>query len=114
MRNLHPFYNTDSLGNPLPGDEDHEPAGRTVSVEEPGEYGLLSTVVPFTGTDLDSGERVKFAVDHRPARHLLHALAHGEEPVVEVEDWQVLSVAAPVPAGLVDPDLTAYLATLAF
>lgn len=31
-----------------------------------------------------------FGVDHRPARRLRAALAANEEPMVEVEGWQIL------------------------
>ena len=40
----------------------------------------------------EEGERVRFATDHRPARHIGEAVEAAESrddlPVVEVEDWQ--------------------------
>jgi len=51
-----------------------------------------STIGFGLGVDED-GRRVRFAGDHRPLRHLGEALAVAEEPIlVEVDDWQVLSI----------------------
>ena len=51
-----------------------------------------STIGYGLGVDED-GRRVRFAGDHRPLRHLGEALAVAEEPIlVEVDDWQVLSI----------------------
>lgn len=44
----------------------------------------------FEGIDTDSGEIVYFAVDHRPARNLLHAIRSEDADTVEVEPWQVI------------------------
>lgn len=60
------------------------------------------TIVVLAGTDLDTGQRVEFAADHRPARAIIEALNEAlhdtdqnvEMPVAEVEDWQVLRVTA--------------------
>lgn len=51
----------------------------------------------FEGEEVESGDTVRFAVDHRPARHLAaevafaQALPTGDPVVAEVEEWQVLS-----------------------
>lgn len=55
----------------------------------------MSTIGRIQGMDLDTGEEIIFAADHRPARHIGEALceALNSEPlVVQVEDWQFLGV----------------------
>jgi hypothetical protein len=49
------------------------------------------TVVVFTGTDEETGDKVSFGADHRPAQELYDAALEQSEPVVaEVDDFQVL------------------------
>lgn len=60
----------------------------------------MATMGRCVGLDVETGEVVVFAADHRPARRLGEAVAwasdQGEDPpVAEVEDWQVLQVDDP-------------------
>lgn len=47
------------------------------------------TVVVFEGRT-EAGERQLFAADHRSAQAIADALHMGEEPVVEVDLWQLV------------------------
>jgi hypothetical protein len=48
------------------------------------------TIIVLTGTDEQTGDRVSFGADHRPATALYEAALEQDEPVVaEVDDWQV-------------------------
>lgn len=50
------------------------------------------TIIVFTGTDDETGDRVTFGADHRPATALYEAALEQSEPVAaEVEPYQVLS-----------------------
>lgn len=49
------------------------------------------SVFVFTGTDSETGDKLSFGVDHRPAQGLSDAVYQDEEVVAEVESWQVLS-----------------------
>jgi hypothetical protein len=56
----------------------------------------MSTIGYAWGKDIETGEAVKFAGDHRPMSHLCDALRaaagnDAEPPEVEVEGWQILS-----------------------
>lgn len=59
------------------------------SYDQPG---MFDTVVRFHGLDEEGGE-VTFGVDHRPARDLAEAVARGEDPIVDLEPWQILGAA---------------------
>lgn len=52
------------------------------------------SVVLFEGTTQnDVGDvEIRFAVDHHCAQDLVDALQRDEEPVVFLEDWQILGV----------------------
>ncbi len=63
----------------------------SVEVTVVHQFGLYDTLITFTGTDVDSGDLVRFGVDHRPARDIREALRQGELPMVEVEEWAILS-----------------------
>lgn len=43
----------------------------------------------------NAGETVRFAGDHRPMRAIGEAIDAGEIPVVELEDWVILSIDKP-------------------
>jgi uncharacterized protein (DUF2249 family) len=78
-------------------DVGYEPEGRTIEVDTVHPYDLFSTIITFTGTDLNTGERVTFGVDHRPARDIRWALEaeYAEHPTVyDVQEWAVLKVEA--------------------
>jgi len=47
------------------------------------------TVVVFDAYD-DERNEIQIAVDHRPAQALADALAHGEFPEADVDDWQII------------------------
>jgi hypothetical protein len=48
------------------------------------------TIIVLTGTDEQTGDRVSFGADHRPATALYEAALEQDEPVVaEVDGWQV-------------------------
>ena len=49
------------------------------------------TVVVATGTDVETGERVTFAGDHRVMGGLYAAVSEEGEIDAQVEAWQVLS-----------------------
>lgn len=55
----------------------------------------MSTIGYGIGIDIETGERVRFAGDHRAMRAVGEAMAFSEredeDVLVEVEDWQVLS-----------------------
>lgn len=52
----------------------------------------FATVHVFDGIDVDTGDQIVFAVDHRPARDLREALSDPEvEVYAELEGWQILS-----------------------
>ena len=48
------------------------------------------SVATATGTDMETGDWVTFAGDHRPMMAIAEALATGEDVEVDVEDWQIL------------------------
>jgi hypothetical protein len=49
------------------------------------------TIIVLEGTDRETGDRILFGADHRPAGHVIEALAATGEPVpCEVGSWQVL------------------------
>ena len=50
-----------------------------------------STLGYAEGVDEETGERVRFAGDHRPMRDIGEDLERGGSPVAEVEDWQVFA-----------------------
>lgn len=55
-------------------------------------FGLFDTIILFRAVGRDTSGRFKsvvIAVDHRPARAIREALAHGERPLVHAEEWQV-------------------------
>lgn len=60
---------------------------RTIAVEQVESHGSVGVGI---GRDTETGEQVRFGGDWRPMRDLAEAVAEGEEPVVEVENWQVL------------------------
>jgi hypothetical protein len=56
-----------------------------------------STIATLTGKDVDTGDTVLFAGDHRACREIGEAIkeADGDEealPVADVEDWQILTI----------------------
>lgn len=52
------------------------------------------TVVVFEGEDVETGEIVTFAADHRPGQDIAHGLAFSEEPpTVSVPFWAIVGVA---------------------
>jgi len=51
----------------------------------------LSTIGYGYGTDVETGEEIRFCGDHRPMRDLGEAMHGAEEPpLAEIESWQVL------------------------
>ena len=56
------------------------------------------SVVVFTAERVDDGRSLYIAVDHRFGQDIVRALDY-EEPVVEVEGWQILGY-VPVPPEL--------------
>lgn len=64
---------------------------RRVSVEWVG-IPAWSTLGLGDGIDVDTGERVRFAGDHRPMLDLGAAVEAGEYVEVELEGWQITSV----------------------
>lgn len=57
------------------------------------------SVIAITGTHGRSSKRVTFAGDRRVMEVLIQAVLNGEEPLGNVEEWQILSV-GPAPASL--------------
>ena len=53
-------------------------------------FDVFDTIIVFTGEDPETGETFLFAADHRPAREIRAALAHGEQPLVDVPDYMLL------------------------
>lgn len=49
----------------------------------------VGTIVIFEGVAA-TGERVRFAADHRPAGAIIEAIFAGELPVCDVPEWAVL------------------------
>lgn len=60
---------------------------RTIEVHP---FGIFDTIITFTGEDLETGVRRRFAVDHRPAREIRAALERGEQPLVDVPGYLLL------------------------
>lgn len=56
------------------------------------------SVVVFAATRVDTGQDVYIGVAHRMAEVLVRALDF-EDPLVEIEDWQIIGN-VPVPPGL--------------
>lgn len=75
---------------------DDETTAITVEVDQV-QIPAMSTLGYGTGTDVDSGNRVRFAGDHRSMRALGQAINGGELPMgelprVELEGWEILQV----------------------
>ena len=56
--------------------------------------GNEGTILVFAGADIDTGERVTFAADHRAARPLADAVIDGEYAEVEIPSYLVISRSA--------------------
>jgi hypothetical protein len=51
----------------------------------------MSTIGYGFGTEIETGEEIRFGGDHRPFRDLGEALHSASEPVqAEIEPWQIL------------------------
>lgn len=51
-----------------------------------------ATVVIFKA--FNGSDDIRFAADRRPAQELIAAIERGDEPLVELASWQILSIAA--------------------
>ena len=60
---------------------------RTIQVES---VSIDGTIGQGRGLDVETGQRVVFGGDWRPMQALGEAVDDGEEPLVEIEEWQVL------------------------
>lgn len=74
----------------------------TVTVADLGSAADEGTVVVAVGTDVDTGERVKFGGDHRMMSAFLEAALCDGEATAEVEDYLVLRV-EPAPVEYSSP-----------
>jgi len=48
------------------------------------------TVVVFTGVDAESYLPVRFAADARMAQDIIYALEDGDQPIANIENWQII------------------------
>lgn len=62
----------------------------TVTEDDLAEVSDQGSVVLFVGTRETDGNRVRFAVDHRPAGGLYESVQTEGEIGCEVEPWQIL------------------------
>jgi hypothetical protein len=67
---------------------------RTIQVSGVSQFGMFDTIIQFVGQDVNTGEHVFFAADHRPARDIRAALleADGEAVLASVDDFMILRV----------------------
>lgn len=54
--------------------------------------GYMATVGQGRGHVEGDGREVVFAGDHRPMREIGEAISHGKTVIVDVEEWQILSL----------------------
>lgn len=52
-------------------------------------FGMFDTIIMFEAVSEATGERAIIASDHRPARDIREAFAHGDEVIVHPESWQI-------------------------
>lgn len=62
-----------------------------VEVDKVLPFGMFSTIIVFEGIDEETGERIRFGMDHRPAREVRQAVAEGYPVRCAVPDYMVLS-----------------------
>lgn len=54
-------------------------------------YRNEGTVIVFEGEDVDTGEHVLVAGDHRPAMDIRRAMHEGREVLVDPEEWAIMA-----------------------
>ena len=61
-----------------------------VEVDKVLPFGMFDTIIVFEGTDEETGDRIRFGADHRPAREIREALDQGMSPRCDVPDYMVV------------------------